>query len=161
STGGVYFVPALVGLGAPYWEADARGTIVGLTRGTTKAHLVRSALEAMAYSTRDVAGAMTAVSGVPLAELKADGGAAANDWLMQFQADTLDVRVGRPDVVETTALGAAGLAGLAVGVWDDPRAFIEARRYAWFEPRGAPKEGFMGWRRAVDTALYWARQRRS
>jgi glycerol kinase len=158
-TGGVYFVPALVGLGAPYWESDARGTIVGLTRGTTKAHLARAALEAMAYSTRDVAGAMTAVSGVPLAELKADGGAAANDWLMQFQADTLDVRVGRPDVVETTALGAAGLAGLAVGVWDDPRAFLEARSYAWFEPRRIREDGFAGWKRAVDTALFWARGR--
>ena len=157
-TGGVYFVPALVGLGAPHWEAEARGTIVGLTRGTTKAHLARSALEAMAYSTRDVAEAMTAVSGVPLVELKADGGAAANDWLMQFQADTLGVPVSRPDVVETTALGAAGLAGLAVGVWDDPRAFLKARSYARFPPRERPEDGLAGWKRAVDTALFWARQ---
>jgi len=156
-TGGVYFVPALVGLGAPYWEPDARGTIVGLTRGTQRTHLARAALEAMAYSTRDVAEAMMNASGVSLTELKADGGAAANDWLMQFQADTLGVRVARPDVVETTAAGVAGLAGLATGVWSDARQFLAFRSYGWFEPKTADAAGYKGWKRAVDTALHWAR----
>ncbi len=156
-TGGVYFVPALVGLGAPYWEPEARGTIVGLTRGTGRAHLARAALEAMVYSTKDVVEAMSAAAGVSLAELKADGGAAANDWLMQFQADTLGVRVARPDVVETTATGAAGLAGLATGVWSDSRQFLESRSYRWFEPGRAYPTGYEGWKRAMDAALHWAR----
>jgi glycerol kinase len=156
-TGGVYFVPALVGLGAPHWESEARGTIVGVTRGTGRAELVRSALEAMAYSTREVAERMAQASGVGLAELKADGGAAANDWLMQFQADALGARVARPDVVDTTALGAAGLAGLAAGTWPDPQAFLESREYTWFEPERNMDGGYAGWRRAVETALFWAR----
>ena len=156
-TGGVSFVPAFVGLGAPYWEAEARGTIVGLTRGTSRAHLVRAALEAMAYSTRDVVESMAAASGVALAEVKADGGAAANDWLMQFQADVLGVRVARPDVVETTALGAAGLAGLATGVWSSADAFLEGGRYHWFDPGREPAGGYPAWRRAVSAALHWAR----
>ncbi len=157
-TGGVYFVPALVGLGAPYWEPDARGTIVGLTRGSSKAHLVRAALEAMAFSTKDVVGAMVRASGVALAELKADGGAAANDWLMQFQADVLGVGVARPDVVETTAMGAAGLAGLATGVWRDAEQFLTGRRYRRFEPTAGADTGYRGWRRAVRTALHWVRE---
>jgi glycerol kinase len=161
STDGVYFVPALVGLGAPHWEPEARGTIVGLTRGTTRAHLVRAALEAMAYGTRELVEAMAAVSGVQLAELKADGGAAANDWLMQFQADVLGVRVARPDVVETTAMGAAGLAGLATGVWPDSGAFLASRTYAWFEPKPQGEEGFTGWKRAVRAALAWAQDRQA
>jgi glycerol kinase len=156
-TGGVYFVPAFVGLGAPHWEPEARGTIVGLTRGTGRAHLVRAALEAMAYGTREVADAMTAVSGVAPRELKADGGAAANDWLMQFQADVLAARVARPDVVETTAVGAAGLAGLATGVWPEAERFLESRSYSWFEPCSRREEGYAEWRRAVDAALHWAR----
>ncbi len=156
-TGGVYFVPGFVGLGAPYWEPEARGTILGITRGTERAHLVRAALEAMAYSTRDVAESMTAASGVSLAELKVDGGAAANDWLMQFQADTLGVPVARPDVVESTALGAAGLAGLATGVWQSPDAFLAERSYRWFEPDREQPGGYGAWRRAVGAALYWAR----
>lgn len=156
-TAGVSFVPAFVGLGAPYWEAEARGTIVGLTRGTTRAHLARAVLEAMAYSTRDVVESMATASGVALAELKTDGGAAANDWLMQFQADTLGVRVARPDVVETTALGAAGLAGLATGVWSSPEAFLQGRSYRWFEPGPKPVGGYAAWRRAVAAALHWAR----
>ena len=156
-TGGVYFVPAFVGLGAPHWEAEARGTIVGLTRGTGRPHLVRAALEAMAYGTREVAESMTAVSGVTPHELKADGGAAANDWLMQFQADLLGARVARPDVVETTAVGAAGLAGLATGVWSAAERFLESRSYSWFEPGARRDEGYAGWRRAVDAALHWAR----
>jgi glycerol kinase len=157
-TGGVYFVPALVGLGAPYWESGARGTMVGLTRGTTSAHLVRAALEAMAYSTKDVMDAMVRASGVPLKELRADGGASANDWLMGFQATTLGVAVRRPDVVETTALGAAALAGLAVGVWPDAQTFTTTRTYTTFEPaRAADPAGYAGWKRAVDATLYWAK----
>ncbi len=155
-TGGVFFVPAFVGLGAPYWESEARGTIVGLTRGTGRAHLVRAALEAMAYSTRDVVDAMARASGVSLAELKVDGGAAANDWLMQFQADTLGVRVARPDVVETTAMGAAGLAGLATGVWENADAFLASRKYVWFDPGSTDDTRYAGWGRAVRTALHWA-----
>ncbi len=119
SNEGVYFVPALAGLGAPYWDPHARGTIVGLTRGTTKAHFARAALEAMAYQTRDVLGAMQRDANVPLAELKVDGGATVNNLLLQFQADILPAKVHRPEVQETTALGAAYLAGLAVGYWTD------------------------------------------
>ncbi len=156
-TGGVCFVPAFVGLGAPHWEAEARGTIVGLTRGTSRAHLVRAALEAMAFSTRDVVDRMSQESGVRLAGLKVDGGAAANAWLMQFQADLLGVRVGRPDVVETTALGAGGLAGLATGVWRNAQEFLEARRYSWFEPGICPGAAYLQWQRAVGAALHWAR----
>jgi glycerol kinase len=160
-TGGVVFVPALVGLGAPYWEAEARGTIVGLTRGTTRAHLVRAALEAMAYGTRDVVDAMTATTGVPLKSLRVDGGAAANDWLMAFQATVLGVTVLRPDVVESTALGAAGLAGLATGVWPSASALIETRRVRAFEPDAtlgrAAAAGYHAWERAVDATLHWAR----
>ncbi len=155
-TGGVYFVPALVGLGAPHWEAKARGTIVGLTRGSSRAHLVRAALESMAFSTKDVVGAMERASSVRLAELKVDGGAAANNWLMQFQSDVLGVRVARPDLVETTALGAAGLAGLAVGVWPNAAAFSESRRYRCFEPSGPRDDAYREWRRAVATTLHWA-----
>ena len=158
-TAGVYFVPAFVGLGAPHWEPEARGTIVGLTRGTTRDHLVRAALEAMAFSTRDVVEAMATSSGVRLAELKTDGGAAANDWLMQFQADVLGVTVARPDMVETTALGAAGLAGLAAGVWKSPDDFAASRQYARFNPGADRAESYRGWQRAVDTTLHWARHR--
>jgi glycerol kinase len=160
-TGGVTFVPALVGLGAPHWESEARGTIVGITRGTTRAHLVRAALEAMAYSTRDVVEAMTGVTGVPLRSLRVDGGAAANDWLMAFQATVLGVPVLRPDVVESTALGAAGLAGLATGVWAGASELIETRHYQRFEPDAglarAAAPGYHAWERAVGTTLHWAR----
>ena len=116
-TAGVYVVPAFVGLGAPYWDMNARGTIIGITRGTTKAHIVRATLDSLAYQTKDVLGAMEADSGITLAALKVDGGAVANNLLMQFQADLLGVPVDRPQIIETTALGAAYLAGLAVGVW--------------------------------------------
>lgn len=155
--GGVYFVPALVGMGAPHWEPEARGTIVGLTRGSKRAHLVRAALESMAYGTRDVAGAMSAVSGVPLTVMKVDGGAAENDWLMQFLADVLSVSVSRPDVVETTALGAAGLAGLATGVWDKPDDFSASRSYEDFHNQLNREGAYEGWMRAVGASLYWAR----
>ncbi len=148
-----------MGLGAPHWEAGARGTIVGVTRGTTRAHLVRAALEAMAFSTKDVLDAMTADARVRLAELRVDGGAAANDFLMQFQADLLGRAVRRPDLLETTALGAAGLAGLAAGVWRRPEDFLAGREFTRFAPgRGAAavRARMTEWRRAVATALHWA-----
>jgi glycerol kinase len=159
-TAGVYFVPAFVGLGAPHWEPHARGTIVGLTRGTTRAHIVRAALESMAFSTLEVLEAMTADSGVALQALQVDGGAAANDWLMQFQADVLGVPVARPDLLETTALGAAGLAGLGVGMWSNAEEFLAGRRFTRFTPGvEAPtvRARVPEWRRAVGAALQWAR----
>ena len=116
-TDGVYVVPAFAGLGAPYWDMYARGAIYGLTRGTTKAHLIRATLESLAYQTRDVLDAMEKDAGISLTALRVDGGASANDLLMQFQADLLDVPVERPEIIETTALGAAYLAGIAVGYW--------------------------------------------
>jgi glycerol kinase len=156
-TGGVAFVPAFVGLGAPHWEPDARGALLGLTRGTTRAHVVRAALEAMAFSTREVLEAMTADSGLGLADLRVDGGAAQNDWLMQFQADVLGVPVRRPDVVESTAMGAACLAGLATGVWGSVDEFVAERTFRVFEPGGRPEQAWQEWRRAVRTVLAWAR----
>ncbi len=159
-TGGVYFVPAFVGLGSPHWESEARGTIVGLTRGTGRAHLVRAALEAMAFSSADLASAMAVDAGQPLTVLRVDGGAAANDWLMQCQADLLGAPVERPDNVETTALGAAGLAGLALGVWPSVGGFLAGRTFQRFEPQGDPAERerrWAGWRRAIATSLAWAR----
>ena len=126
-TAGVYLVPAFVGLGAPYWDENARGMIIGITRGTTKAHIVRATLESLAYQTKDVLGAMEADSNIKLASLKVDGGAVANNLLMQFQADILGVPVDRPQITETTALGAAYLAGLAVGVWQNK----EELKSAW------------------------------
>jgi glycerol kinase len=168
STDGVYFVPALVGMGAPHWEPRARGTIVGLTRGSTRAHLVRAALEAMAYSTADVLEIMRARTSLPTgrgsplgsAPLRVDGGATENDWLMQFQADVLGLPVERPEQIETTALGAAGLAGLAAGIWPDVEAFQATRRFRRFEPgagREAARAGAAGWARAVRATLSWAR----
>ncbi len=160
SNDGVYFVPAFVGLGAPHWDAEARGTIVGLTRGSTRAHIVRAALESMAYGTRDVLEAMVADSDVHLADLAVDGGAAQNDWLMQFQADILDVTIRRPRMVESTALGAAGLAGLAAGIWSEPGEFVAARpEPTVFSPRMRAAERatlVRGWTRAVKAALAWA-----
>lgn len=160
SNDGVYFVPAFVGLGAPHWDPDARGTIVGLTRGTGRAHLARAALEAMAYSTRDVLEAMEADSGVEAVELAVDGGAALNDWLMQFQADVIGRPVRRPEMVETTALGAAGLAGLAAGIWPDAEAFRAAfPAPTLFRPAmdGAAREALLlGWRRAIAACRAWS-----
>jgi glycerol kinase len=153
STLGVYLVPAFVGLGAPYWDAGARGALVGLTRGVGRDHVVRAALEALAYQTRDVVDAMAADSGTPLTTLRVDGGAAANDFLMQFQADVLGVPVERPKLVETTAMGAAALAGLAVGFWRSPAELARARRLdRRFAPRmaAASREAlYRGWRTAV------------
>ena len=160
SNDGVYFIPALVGLGAPNWEPRARGMIVGLTRGSGRAQFARAVLESMAYSTADVLGEMRTRGGVSFDRLRVDGGASENDWLMQFQADVLGVPVERPDMVETTALGAAGLAGIATGVWSDAHAFLSARDYARFEPgEGATvaRQGLDGWHRAVRAALHWAR----
>jgi glycerol kinase len=157
---GVYFVPALVGLGAPAWEPRARGTIVGLTRGTGRAHFARAALEAMSYSTVDVTNTMSKMSGVPCQRLRVDGGATQNDWLMQHQADMLGVPVERPDIIETTALGAAGLAGIAGGVWSDAKAFQSKREYTVFAPKRGRTEAqrdIEGWQRAVRAALGWAR----
>jgi len=159
-TGGVQFVPAFVGLGTPYWEPDARGTITGITRGTTRAHLVRAALEAIAQSSAELLQAMVGDEGLEVPALRADGGAAANDWLMQFQADLLGVPVERPDMVETTALGAAGLAGLALGVWQSTGDFLSGRRFTRFDPGMNPTERqqrLEEWRRAVRAALAWAR----
>jgi glycerol kinase len=157
--GGAYFVPAFSGLFAPYWRPDARGTLVGLTRYVTKAHIARAALEATAFQTRDVIEAVTADAGRPLEELRVDGGMTRNDALMQFQADILDIPVVRPRVVETTALGAAYAAGLAVGVWadrDELRAqWQEDRR---FEPRMDADERarrYRQWKKAVSKSIDW------
>ncbi len=159
STEGVYVVPAFVGLGAPYWDMKARGAILGLTRGTTKAHLVRATLESMAYQTRDVLSAMEADSNIKLQALKVDGGASSNNFLMQFQADILGVPVDRPKIVETTALGAAYLAGLAVGVWGSldelSRTWLLDNR---FEPNMETEQReklYKGWVKAVKRSLDW------
>jgi glycerol kinase len=150
---GVYLVPAFVGLGAPYWDQAARGAVVGLTRGVTRAHIVRAALEALAYQTRDVVDTMVAESGRPLSGLRVDGGAAANNFLMQFQADVLGVTVDRPAIIETTALGAALLAGVGVGVWRPDRDLERVRKTErLFRPKMAPERRealYQGWRRAV------------
>lgn len=155
-SGGVYFVPAFTGLGAPYWDAHARGTISGLTRGSTAAHLARAALESMAFQTADVLKAMQADAGIPVAELRVDGGAARNDLLMQFQADLLGVPVVRPRNTETTALGAAFLAGLAVGYWEDRSELAtlwqEERRFEPVMPRDEAEHRYAGWREAVARA---------
>jgi len=156
---GVYFVPAFVGLGAPYWDADARGLLVGLTRGTTRAHLARAALEAMAYQSRDVLAAMEQDSGTPLSALRVDGGATANQWLLQFQADVLGVPVHRPVVQETTALGAAYLAGLAVGYWSG-LSDLQANwaRDVELKPQmsaGDRDELYRQWKRAVERSRSW------
>jgi glycerol kinase len=160
SNDGVYFVPAFTGLGAPHWEANARGTLLGLSRGTGTAHLARAALEAMAYSTYDVAAAMEADSGVQMRELRVDGGAAANDWMMQFQSDILGVPVRRPAMIETTAFGAAGLAGLATGFWSSPDDFRSARGDdTLFQPSmETPVRDALvaGWHRAIHATRTWA-----
>ncbi|QDT52561.1 Glycerol kinase [Caulifigura coniformis] len=159
SNDGVYFVPAFVGLGAPYWDPNARGAIVGLTRGSTKAHFARAALEAMAYQTRDVLDAMQADAGVALSSLRVDGGATANNLMMQFQSDLLDVRVLRPVVQETTALGAAYLAGLAVDYWTDfrdlTRNWVLDREFAPQMSIAERDDLYSGWKKAVKCAQHW------
>jgi glycerol kinase len=151
---GVYMVPAFVGLGAPYWDMEARGAILGLTRGANRAHIVRAALESIAYQTRDVVEVMSTDAGIPIKEMRVDGGASANDFLMQFQADILQVRVDRPAMVETTALGAAFLAGMGVGFWKGADELGQARRgEKIFEPSMADPERaglYNGWKEAVN-----------
>ena len=159
-TGGVYFVPALVGLGAPYWDPYARGTIVGLTRGTNKGHLARAVLEAMAYQTRDAIEAMEKASGLDLKELRADGGAAANDLMLQIQADILGTPVVRPRITETTALGAAYLAGIGVGELDQGSITSQWALDRRWEPSMTSIERDIlinGWKRAVERSLNWAK----
>ena len=160
SSEGVYVVPAFVGLGAPHWDPLARGAIVGITRGTTRAHLVRATLEAIAFQTRDVIETMESECGLALPELRVDGGAAANDLLMQIQADILGREVVRPAVTETTALGAAYLAGLAVGCWKGQDELTGKWRVdRRFEPRmdaSQRDELYQGWKRAVERAKGWA-----
>ena len=157
--GGVYFVPAFSGLFAPYWRSDARGAIVGLSRYNTNAHVARAALEAICYQSRDVVDAMEADSGVHLDVLKVDGGVTANDLCMQIQADVLGVEVSRPQVAETTALGAAYAAGLAVGFWSDPQElrenWHEGARWSPTKDEKSRAEGYAGWKKAVERTLDW------
>ncbi|BDR81472.1 glycerol kinase [Clostridium tetani] len=158
-TNGVYMVPAFVGLGAPYWDPYARGAIVGLTRGATKEHFIRATLESLAYQTYDVLNAMREDSGINLKALRVDGGASANDFLMQFQADILGVPVQRPEVIETTALGAAYLAGLAVGYWKDKKDVAQNWAISkTFEPdmtKERREELLEGWHEAVKRSMNW------
>ncbi|MCS7158192.1 MAG: glycerol kinase GlpK [Blastocatellia bacterium] len=160
SSEGVYIVPAFVGLGAPYWDMYARGMIIGITRSTTGAHLARATLEAIAFQVRDVIEAMEAASGITLEELRVDGGAARNDLLLQIQADVLGRPVVRPAITETTALGAAYLAGLAVGVWKNTdeiaRQWQVERRFAPQVTTDAREALYRGWKRAVERARLWA-----
>nr|WP_281288247.1 glycerol kinase GlpK [Paenibacillus methanolicus] len=157
SADGVYVVPAFVGLGTPYWDSDVRGAVFGLTRGTTKEHFVRATLEALAYQSRDVLDVMQADAGLALAGVRVDGGAVRNELLMQFQSDLLGVSVERPVVGETTALGAAHLAGLAVGFWPDRQAIADNRRvdrvYAPAMPREEAEALYAGWQKAVRAAM--------
>ncbi len=161
-TEGVYLVPAFVGLGAPYWDDRARGTIVGITRGTTRAHLTRATLESIAFQTRDVMDAMAADSGISPAVLRVDGGACQNDFLMQFQADILGVPVERPAVLEATAMGAARLAGLAVGFWQEGEVLAQDLGVArLFEPDMSSEERdarYGLWRRAVERSRQWVEE---
>ncbi len=160
SSDGVYIVPAFAGLGAPYWNQHARGTIVGLTRGSSGAHLARAALDSIAYQTMDVLKAMEADSGIAIKELRVDGGATANNLLMQFQSDLLNTKVVRPTVVETTALGAAYLAGLAVGYWNSTNDIQQQwQMERVFSPTMSDEkrnELSQGWRRAINTAVSWS-----
>jgi len=160
-TGGVYMVPAFAGLGAPHWNQYARGSLFGMTRGTTQAHIARAALESIAYQTYDVLKAMEADSGIVLKELRVDGGATANNLLMQFQSDVLQVPVVRPVVTETTALGAAYLAGLGVGYWsseeDIRQQWAEDRRFQPAMDTAYAQQLLKGWQRAVNAAIAWTK----
>ncbi|RAK07431.1 glycerol kinase [Halanaerobium saccharolyticum] len=161
-TGGVYVVPAFAGLGAPYWDMYARGTIVGLTRGTSKEHIIRATLESIAYQSRDVLEAMEADSGIELKKMRVDGGAAMNDFLMQFQADILGSEVERPEINETTALGAAYLAGLAVGFWESKEELIEKwkqdKNFKSEMSADRRKKLYNGWKKAVGRSKDWAEE---
>lgn len=158
-TNGVYLVPAFVGIGAPYWDMYARGTIVGLTRGAKAEHIVRATLEAIAYETRDVLEAMEEDSGIKLENLRVDGGAVKNNFLMQFQSDILNVDVIRPDITETTALGVAYLAGLATGFWKNHMEILDKweieRTFEPFMEEEDQHRLYKGWKRAVDRSLNW------
>lgn len=158
-SGGVYVVPAFVGLGAPYWDMKSRGGIFGLTRGTTKNHIIRATLESLAYQTKDVLDAMQSDSGIKLNSLKVDGGAVANNLMMQFQSDILDVAVERPKIIETTALGAAYLAGLAVGFWKSKEELVKSwqidRRFEPNMEEAKRKELYLGWLKAVRRTMNW------
>ena len=160
-TNGCYVVPAFTGLGAPYWDQYARGTIVGLTLGVNKYHIIRATLESLAYQVNDVLAAMKADSGIELASLKVDGGASANDFLMQFQADILGCEVKRPVCIETTSLGAAYLAGLATGYWESKEDVIKNWQVEkTFEPNmDEAKKGELlaGWKKAVSCVRGWAK----
>lgn len=161
SSEGVYFVPAFVGLGAPHWNQHAQGTIFGLSRGSTDAHIARAALESIAYQTMDILKAMEADSGISIKELRVDGGATINDMLMQFQADVLNTETVRPKIVETTAMGAAFLAGLAVGFWENPEEIQQIwqtdRRFSPKKDRTAIEKDIKGWYRAIDALEYWSK----
>jgi glycerol kinase len=162
NTDGVYFVPAFAGLGAPYWNPDARGTMVGISRGTKAAHIARAAIESIAYQTMDVLKAMEADAGVAIKELRVDGGATANNLLMQFQANLLQCKVIRPEITETTALGAAYLAGLAVGFWKDTDEIAQWwKSEKEFLPEDSlvkMREGIDSWEKAIDTARFWSKK---
>lgn len=159
--GGVYVVPAFAGLGAPYWDMYARGAMFGLTRGTRKEHITRATLDALAYQTKDVIDAMQTDSGITLKSLRVDGGAVANNILMQFQADMLEVDVERPRLTETTALGAAYLAGIAVGIWTQQEVAAKGELDQSFSPQMAPElrdRKYRGWKKAVKRTMDWARE---
>ncbi|MEX2395711.1 MAG: FGGY-family carbohydrate kinase, partial [Balneolales bacterium] len=157
---GTYLIPAFSGLGAPHWNQDARGTIVGISRGTNSGHIARAAIESIAYQTMDVIVAMQADSGIEIKELRVDGGAAANDLLMQFQSDIMQVPVIRPKTLETTALGAAYLAGLAVGYWKDQQEinsqWLEDKHFTPQMPLAEVQKLTSGWNRALNTAIHWS-----
>jgi glycerol kinase len=158
-TNGVYLVPAFVGLGAPYWDMYARGIIVGLTRGAKKEHIMRAALESIAYQSRDVLEVIQKDSGINLKKLKVDGGAARDNFLMQFQSDILGVPVVRPQVIETTALGAAYLSGLAVGYWKDKEEIAQKwkvdREFSFNMDEKTKEKLYKGWKKAVSRSLKW------
>ncbi|MDN3449575.1 glycerol kinase GlpK [Planococcus sp. APC 3906] len=162
STEGVYMVPAFVGLGTPYWDTDARGAVFGLTRGTTKAHFIRATLESLAYQTKDVVDVMTEDSGIELKTLRVDGGAVSNNFLMQFQSDLLNVSVERPVILETTALGAAYLAGLAVGFWESKEQIAQLLQIDQnFDPKMPSEQSeelYEGWQKAVEATRVFKRE---
>ncbi|MAG88222.1 MAG: glycerol kinase, partial [Flavobacteriaceae bacterium] len=161
STEGVYFIPAFSGLGAPHWNQKAQGTMFGITRGTTDAHIARASLEAIAYQTMDILKAMQADSGIDIKQLRVDGGASVNDMLMQFQSDVLNTETVRPEITETTALGAAYLAGLAVGYWDSMEEIEEIwkveKEFQPTENQDDVKDGIKGWYKAVKALEQWTK----
>ena len=158
-SGGVVVVPAFTGLGSPWWDPNARGTIIGITRGTTRAHIARAVVESITFQTRDVVDAMASAAAVTVRDMRVDGGAAVMDFMLQMQADLLGVDVLRPTELETTAMGAAFLAGLAEGVWpslNDVAAAWHLERTFRPEPNGGESIKYQQWRRAVERSLNWA-----